>query len=244
VTAVASPGRARKTKAFKYIDLTLSSGKIGYVGARAAFDLGGGEVVPMAGETGLLGIGFFAETKDASAAAKTVSVCLDREVEAEWFANDTGTAVVAADVGGLCWFLDDATVTGAPAAASDAGRVWAVDSTKGVLVEKIELARPLLAQPAAGSFTAGDYAPTTVEHGAVYDVPTTAANSTLTLPAAALNGTEIWFAADGTKNGHTVQYRDATGPTNLTTALTASKRHLVACVKRGGKWFANAYVSP
>lgn len=83
-----------------------------------------------------------------------------------------------------------------------------------------------------------------VMHGATYDVGTTGAASTVTLPATPADGTRIYFVADGTKNGHTVQYRDATGPTNLTTALLASKRHLVVCVGLGGKWFANAYVSP
>ena len=79
---------------------------------------------------------------------------------------------------------------------------------------------------------------------AVYDVPTTGAASTITLPASSIEGATIQFVADGTKNAHTVTYRDATGPTALTTALLASKRHLVVATYLGGKWFANAYVSP
>jgi hypothetical protein len=75
-------------------------------------------------------------------------------------------------------------------------------------------------------------------------VPATGAASTVTLPAAALDGTSASFVADGTANAHTVQYRDATGVVNLTAALTAAKRHLVIVEKVGGKWFANAYVSP
>ena len=83
-----------------------------------------------------------------------------------------------------------------------------------------------------------------VIQNAVYDLPATAAASTVTLPAAAPDGTKITVVADGTKNGHTVQYRDATGPTNLTTALLASKRHLAVCEKMLGKWFVNVYVAP
>lgn len=83
-----------------------------------------------------------------------------------------------------------------------------------------------------------------VVNNAVYDVGTTGAASTVTLPATPADGIRISFVADGTKNGHTVQFRDATGPANLTTALTASKRFLVICTSLGGKWFANAYVSP
>lgn len=96
-----------------------------------------------------------------------------------------------------------------------------------------------------GAFAAGDNAPADLVNGAIYDIPTTAANSTVTLPAAAgYDGIAVHFVADGTKNGHTVQYRDATGPVNLTTALTASKRHMVTARALGGLWFASAYISP
>jgi hypothetical protein len=78
----------------------------------------------------------------------------------------------------------------------------------------------------------------------VFDVPTTGAASTITLPATAREGTRLYFAADGTKNAHTITYRDATGPVALTAALTASKRHLAVCQFLVGKWTANAMVSP
>lgn len=93
---------------------------------------------------------------------------------------------------------------------------------------------------AAGDLVVQDYpAP-----GAVFDLPATAAASTVTLPAAAHEGTAIEIVADGTKNGHTVQYRDATGPVNLTTALLASKRHQVRAIFLNGVWTALAYTAP
>lgn len=93
------------------------------------------------------------------------------------------------------------------------------------------------------SFVANDCAitPTSFAH---YEINTTAAASTVTLGAAAAEGTVCIFTADGTKNGHTVQYRDATGPTNLTTALTASKRHTVVAISDGTNWHCNAYIAP
>jgi hypothetical protein len=101
-----------------------------------------------------------------------------------------------------------------------------------------------LAQPAVGAYAANDYAPATIARARRdYDVPTTARRRRSRCPPRARRHARV-LRADGTKNGHTVQYRDATGPTNLTTALTASKRHLVIVEKLGGKWFANAYVSP
>lgn len=100
------------------------------------------------------------------------------------------------------------------------------------------------AQGAALAYVANAATPASLVHDTTYDVPTTAAASTIALPAATADGTVVRFLADGTKNGHTVQYLDATGSVALTTALLASKRHLVVASKLGGKWFANAYVSP
>lgn len=76
-----------------------------------------------------------------------------------------------------------------------------------------------------------------VEHEGVYTVPATAGASTVTLPAGAEDNTRIHVIANGTLNGHTVQYRDATGPVNLTAALTASKRHMQSFVKLSGAWY-------
>jgi hypothetical protein len=236
----------RAFKAFRFVDLTLLSGTIAFKHARAAFN-GAGKVVPATSSPLQQAIGQFVRKVDASAADKAVVVDLEREVVAYWYANHTGgDAVLATDVGRLCYALDDETVTITPTNRSVAGRVWAVSSTKGVLVETLALPDRLCRVPTSIAFVANDYVLTAAAclHDAVIDVPLTGAASTVTLPAAAPDGSRISFCADGTKNGHTVTYRDATGPTNLTTALTASKRHLVVCVKQAGAWFANAYVSP
>lgn len=95
------------------------------------------------------------------------------------------------------------------------------------------------------AFAAGTLSvPSNPPNGAKYDVPTTAANSTIVLPASASPGTTVEFSADGVKNGHTVQYVDATGSTNITTALTASKRHRVEATFIDGTWRASAYIGP
>lgn len=236
--------RARRTYPWKYKQFTLASGTKAFKGGRAALNTSG-KVVPATSVAGLLPIGVFAETVDATAADAPVQVDLEREVVLEYFANATaGDAIAATDIGSTAYMFDDQTVCITAAGRSVAGRIWDVDALKGIGIEKSDAARKLSSQPAVGAYAANDYAPASIEADAVYDVPTTAAASTITLPAAAPDGTRATFAADGTKNGHTVQYRDATGPTNLTTALTASKRHLVVVQKLGGKWFANAYVSP
>jgi len=157
--------------------------------------------------------------------------------------------------------------------------VWGVDSSKGVLVERLA-GSELTAQvgdiaedgvtpgtafqvlrtnsgatasewggvkiPSAGAltFSSNDAAPPTLVDGAHYKVPQTGAASTVTLPAAAATGTQAFFYADGALNDHTVQYRDETGPTNLTTALTANKLHMVHAMKTADGWVCTAYVSP
>jgi hypothetical protein len=227
---------------------TLASGNIAYKNGIAAIDLSTGKVEPGHAEGDLLVIGSFAEQMDASAADKEVDVDLHTEVVLRWYVN--GSSIAATDFGKLCYVADDQTVTLSPTSsgAPVAGRIWGVDTVRGVAVQKLDAnvgGEPAVigALPAqvANDFilTAGGVIPE-----AVYDVGTTAGVSTVTLPASSVEGVRITFVADGTKNGHTVQYRDATGPVNLTTALTASKRHLVVCQFLGGKWHANAYVSP
>jgi hypothetical protein len=243
-----SASRARTEENWTRQSFTLASGKIAYKGGAACLRLSTGKVEPAddgpAGGADLRHIGVFHETIDASAADAAVTVNLVRELWLEWWANSAATAVSA--IGGLCYFEDDQTVSADPADGCVAGRVWSVSATYGVLVEKLSTPPGAALETASfGAFASNDLViPANPPSGAVVDIPTTGAASTVTLPAVAVEGTEITFVADGTKNGHTVQYRDATGPVNLTTALTASKRHLVKCVHKDDLWYANAYVSP
>lgn len=227
---------------------TLASGQYVYKGALVAIKAGTGTVVEATGASDEQVIGTAMEKVDATSAAKSIAVRLEREVPILYLAN--GSSIASTDLGALCYVADDQTVSLSPTSSgvSVAGRVWGVDSVRGVAVELLQPTAQNpggLAERSPGSFASNDLViadnPTS---GSVYDIPTTGAASTVTLPAAAREGTIVYFVADGTKNGHTVQYRDATGPTNLTTALTASKRHMVAATFLNSKWYANAYVSP
>jgi len=92
-------------------------------------------------------------------------------------------------------------------------------------------------------YTANDFAvPNNPPNGATYDVATTGAASTISLPATAINGTKIYFHADGTKNGHTVTYRDVA--TAISAAATASKRHLAVASFLGTTWTVALVVGP
>jgi hypothetical protein len=109
-----------------------------------------------------------------------------------------------------------------------------------------EWAGPRAIAPAADlpAHVGNDIIPTTIESGAMYTIPALDAGSTITLPAASPTGTYCWIIGDGTTNDQTVQVRDATGPTNLTAALSASKRLCIFCLKVGAAWYASAHVSP
>lgn len=244
MTAAAAE-RRRRIEFWKTIELPFAVGDIGHKGTRAFLNPNTSKVVVVPAPH-YLSIGMLAETVDASSVEKACQVDFEVGIWVEWFANSTaGDAVLATDVGKLAYHPDDQTVAITPLGKALAGRIWKVDATKGVAVQKLDPALDAVGgTPPVGSYTANNYALESVINGAIYDVPTTAAASTITLPAAAPDGTQAYFQADAVKNGHTVQYRDGTGPTVLTTALTALKRHLVVASKRDGKWTASAYVSP
>jgi hypothetical protein len=242
MTALATK-RMREQGTMKNRLWTLKSGEVAFQGGIACLELSSNKVVIGDNETGSVFLGIFKESKDASAADALVNIDLLREVNVEWLANDTTAPVT--NILRPCYILDDQTVTADPEGNSIAGLVWAVDAIKGVAVERVSSIDDKIMQVGGTlSYTSNNAAPTSIVSGAVYDVPTTAANSTITLPAAVSDGTWAIFVADGSKNGHTVQYIDATGTTAITTALTASKRHMVRVQKLNDKWFAQAYVSP
>jgi hypothetical protein len=230
----------------------LASGNKAWKNALIGIDLGSGKVVPASTRTDLLIIGVAAETVDATSVDKLLNVRLSREIWVDWLANDA-SSIVASDLGALCYLKDDQSVTITPTGASIAGRIWAVDSGRGVAVEMLDAVPAPVAsltgltalETTLSAFSSNNInVPATPVSGAMYEVPATGAASTITLPATADEGTVLYFLADGTNNAHTVQYRDATGPTNITTALTASKRHMVIAAFLNGAWRANAYVSP
>jgi hypothetical protein len=120
----------------KTIELACTNQQV-YQGGIACFDTSTGLVAKAAPSTTMIPIGVFTEDKLVTGNAAQV-IELFRELEAAWFTNATaGDAVVTATIGSLCYLLDDQTVAQNDAAntRSVAGRVWKLDTTKGVLVE-------------------------------------------------------------------------------------------------------------
>jgi len=224
---------------------TLAAGYKAFKNGACGLVVGTTTVRPMAAGVDLIHIGKFAETVDATAGALPVDVQFPDEMKLEWWENSATNAIAATDLLRLAYFEDDQTVGINPNTFKLAGRIWAVDASMGVLVERMLPEASRLPESPAVAFVANDLVIGNYPaQELAIDIPATGAASTVTLPAAAREGTRLNFVADGTKNGHTVQYRDATGPVNLTTALVASKRHQVTAIFLNGIWTANAYVSP
>lgn len=247
MTALANE-RQSHMEAWQFHQFILASGNKAWKNAVIGIDLGTGKVVPASTRTDLVVIGKAAETVDATSGDKLLNVRLAREIWVEWLVND-GTSIAQTDLGGFCYLKDDQSVTITPTGASVAGRIWAVDSARGVAVEFLSgsgaSSNPLAVESPIAAFSSNNInLGASPRSGSMYEIPATAAASTVTLPATADEGAVLYFLADGTLNAHTVQYRDATGPTNLTTALTAAKRHMVIAAFLNGAWRANAYVSP
>ncbi len=126
---------------------TLLSGKIAYAGGLCVIKDTDDTVEPATTGGNQILIGLFAETVDASSTGHNadwpVNVQLLRPVHITWLDNDTGTAVASTDLGGICYLLDDHTVTGSSGgSASKAGRVWGVATINGVASVAVELFAP------------------------------------------------------------------------------------------------------
>ena len=253
MTALAQ-ARGTTPRVLKYFQFVLANGVVAFPGAAIFWDPVNAVATIGSANPALKYLGRCAEdvsavTGNAGGTVK-VNVDLDTEIVLTYFANGTSTdaCVLATDFLKTAFALDDQTVSRLPSGKPAIGTIWDVDPIKGVGVAKF------VSQPASGelpvvalaAFVANALAPAAgvLVNGAVHDVNTTAGVSTITLPAASPDGTILYFRADGTKNGHTVQYLDATGAGALTAALTASKRHLVTAIKLGTVWTAAGNASP
>lgn len=125
----------------KVVALPLAAALVAHEGGMACIDTSAGSVKPgVAGNANLVRVGDFQESVDNSAGTATtpVMVNLDREVVCKWFDNATGAAAVVA-LFSTAYIADDHTVTVTSSGNSASGRVWAIDSVKGVAVETTNL---------------------------------------------------------------------------------------------------------
>lgn len=125
--------RTTREASWSYQTFVLTSAAVAYKGEMAFLNLGTGIVDVGQTSTALLPIGVFAESLTGDGTTE-VNVRLSQELKANWWDNDSGTAVASTDVGNNCYAVDGHTVSMDSTGRSIAGRVLKVDATKGVLV--------------------------------------------------------------------------------------------------------------
>jgi hypothetical protein len=193
--------RMRVQKTIKTIRLPMGQTTV-YKGAGAV--LSGGYVIEAATATDLNTIGVFTEqvTNTGASGAKTAEVEFPYEMNCEYFGNGTsGDAIAITDIGKLCYWIDDQTVSidDASDTRSPAGFIVGVDTTLGVLVSIQPTWQVALATPTITSFANATHGHTNAAGGGVLAAPaiTSFAAATHTHVNAAGGGT-IKYADGGT----------------------------------------------
>lgn len=235
--------RNTRIEEIAYIGVPLTNLDLAEKGKRAFIDAATGKAV-IAASSSTVDVGVFDETRTGDGSTEVV-IRLHAFAIARRWDNDGVAPIAATDIGKVAFIKDSVTVSKSSTGGRQrAGIVLKVTSLGVSVMSFMDAPMPSPAGATlafvANDAVVGDYP----RPGSIFDVPATGAASTVTLPANALEGTEITFVADGTKNGHTVTYRDATGPVSLTAALTASKRHHVRATFLNGKWACLSTVAP
>jgi hypothetical protein len=146
-----------------------------YIDGACAIELTAGAnqglIVPMSESTTLLYIGHFKEHFTSSASSVECNIDLITPIDLQWYLNTASPNNVAStDIGQVCYFVDANHVSITSTSRSLAGRVWAVDTTKGVLVQKLSGSQ-LTVQT-------GNIASNQVAHGTAYQILRTNAGAT------------------------------------------------------------------
>ena len=133
--------RTTRNEAWGWFEHPLTAAETGDKGELVCLDTSTGLLaMGAAGSATLVPIGTLdnGEGETTGDGVTNVRVKLFTEKRLWWFDNDTGgTPVVAADIGSDCYVFDKSTVTGASAGNSVAGKVWAINTLYGVLIEAV-----------------------------------------------------------------------------------------------------------
>ena len=224
---------------------TAAPGKLmvrGTANGQAKTIINGGTLTP----ANILGVALYEDAREPSDFTDKRPVTLVRQGVIYVAVSENVTAGAAATYGNTTGNLDEWGVTADADHVPVPGARWAQTVSSGGIcrleVDFGGVEQTTLTPASTFVYTSNDFAVTTQPSGTVFDVATTAANSTISLPANAPSGTIYYFRADGTKNGHTITYRDVT--TAISAATTASKVHLAIAVCLGNAWAITLTVSP
>lgn len=152
--------RARSKTWISHVDLALTDSVAVEKGEMACIDTATGLLTKGAASLTLKAIGYFDESGTGDDET-LFRVELFEGFWGHWWDNDSGTAVVATDLGSPCWIKDDRTVSGDSTGRSPAGIVWGVDTLEGVLVAMdTPMSGDVEPEGSAQIIASGDYVPT------------------------------------------------------------------------------------
>jgi hypothetical protein len=240
----------------EFLSLTLTSGQKVWTGGLAAVATTGKLVNGTGGSTTVKVIGTFVHDYDATGGEITALVKLYRPFQGVYLTNYVTDPVVTADIGKQVYVFDNHQVCHTAGSNAVAGIAWGFNSKGAVLVEMLAQTATQAVLTSALDTSAlfddsDNWAPTagSLVSGTTFVIGSAATlddNGTVTLPTSGVPaGTVVKFAANGTQGAYTITYQQ--GSTTLTTALTASVRHLVIAENVGDAttaiWVVNAYVN-
>lgn len=131
--------RATLKRSISRVSIPLANAVQAEKGQAAFIQTTSGEATVGSTSTTLVPIGYFDEDLLGDGTLE-VKIRLFREVILHFFNNDTGTAIVAADILQDCFFVDSETVSADNTGRSVAGRTWIVSSEDGIGVEIVGFA--------------------------------------------------------------------------------------------------------
>jgi hypothetical protein len=137
MSALTGPRWASK-QTIRSLNMPIAANATAWRGGSAAINGTSGNVTQaQAATAGQIPIGQFEQDNSpGNTTTAFVWVTLQREIECYWLDNATGaSAVASSNFGQNCYIADDHTATMATGSNAIYGRVWGVDSSRGVLVQ-------------------------------------------------------------------------------------------------------------
>lgn len=127
--------RMTRKESWAYFEHTLTNAVLAEKGKIACIDTSTGLITKAGVSTTLRPIGYFDKTMTGDAGGSKVRIRLFADITLHRFNNDgTNPVATPTHIGGLCYLIDDQTVSSLSTSRSAAGRVWLV-SSGGVLVQ-------------------------------------------------------------------------------------------------------------
>lgn len=247
--SAATAGRITEEKILGRFSAPVAASTTIYAGTLVALD-SNGRVVPVTGTTGLRAVGRACTRggldrwDNASGAAAAFDVEIEEGIFF-WDNSSAGEAIAQAQVGTICYGVDDQTVgkTGASGTLSVAGVVRYIDSSLGVAVESsLALSRALIAEsnPSGIAFTQTYSTASATVAAVTSHAITDSSGGTPSTTVLAAQGVTVTAAAPDTAGGGTPSATQVDTGINTALALLITNINAELVIIRNNIATANA----